>query len=101
MPGGHVNAVVRDPNKLDVFAVAGDGQVATAAWDQNVSQAAWRGWWPIAGGKAEPGSIVAAVARSPDRLDVWCAGTDGSLATAAWCQTVANGAWRGWWGVPN
>ena len=101
VPGGHVTAVVRDPNKLDVFTVAGDGQVATAAWDQNVSQAAWRGWWPIAGGKAEPGSTVAAVTRSPDRLDVWCAGTDGSLATAAWCQTVANGAWQGWWSVPN
>ena len=100
-PGGHVAAVTRDPNKLDVFAVAADGQVATAAWDQNVDGAAWRGWWTIAGGKSAPGSTVAAVARSPDRLDVWCARTDGSLATAAWCQTVATGAWQGWWGVPN
>ena len=101
VPGGHVIAVARDPNKLDVFAVDNDRRVMTAAWDQFVANGGWRGWWPIAGGVAEPGSHVEAVARAPDRLDVWCAGTDGSLATAAWCQTVANATWQGWWGVPN
>jgi hypothetical protein len=40
--------VSRDPNKLDVFVVGNDGQVYTAAWDHNVSQGKWRGWWKIA-----------------------------------------------------
>jgi hypothetical protein len=101
LPGGNVTVVSRDPNKLDVFAVAMSGEIATAAWDQNVDRAVWRGWWPVAGGVSLPGSAVAVVARAPDRLDVWCVGTDGSLATAAWAQEVANGAWQGWWPIPN
>jgi hypothetical protein len=100
-PGGFVTAVSRDPNKLDVFVVAGDGEVATAAWDQNVANGVWRGWWPIVEGRSAPGDMVSAVSRSPEKLDVFVAGTEGGLWTAAWDQNVANGAWRGWWSIPN
>ena len=46
-PGSAVAAVSRDPDKLDIFAVRNDGQMSTAAWDRNVENGAWRGWWRI------------------------------------------------------
>jgi len=44
---GTVSAVSRDPNKLDIFIVSTDGAIYAAAWDQNVANAEWRGWWRI------------------------------------------------------
>lgn len=96
---GAVTAVARDANKLDVFIVSTDGGVYTAAWDQNVSNAQWRGWWRIGNLVANPGSYVAAVARDPHKLDIFVAGKDGKTYTAAWDQNVASGQWRGWWNI--
>lgn len=98
-PGGTISAVARDPNKLDVFVVGTDGGIWTAAWDQNVGGAKWRGWWRILNGVAAPGSPVAAVAREPNKLDVFVIGTDGGIWTAAWDQNVAGAKWRGWWRI--
>jgi hypothetical protein len=39
--------VSRDANKFDVFVVGNDGRIYTAAWDQNIADAKWRGWWKI------------------------------------------------------
>ncbi|HEX7312955.1 MAG TPA: C1 family peptidase [Pyrinomonadaceae bacterium] len=97
--GGAVSAVSRDPNKLDIFVVSNDGGVYTAAWDQNVSNAQWRGWWRVPGLNAKPGSQVACVARDPNKLDIFVAGNDGKVYTAAWDQNVSNGQWRGWWNI--
>ena len=44
-PGAAVAAVARDPNKPDIFAAGNDGKTYTAAWDQFVAGAQWRGWW--------------------------------------------------------
>jgi hypothetical protein len=38
------------------------------------------------------------VARDPNKLDVFVAGTDGKTYTAAWDAAVAGG-WRGWWNI--
>jgi hypothetical protein len=96
-----VSAVSRDPNKLDVFAVDAGGTIITSAWDQNVANDQWRGWWPIVGGRAAPGAPVTAVARDPNKLDVFVVGLDGGVWTAAWDQNVAHGQWRGWWRIGN
>jgi hypothetical protein len=98
-PGGTVTAVSRHPNKLDIFLVSTDGGVYTAAWDQNVADGNWRGWWRIGTLTATPGAPVAAVARDTNKLDVFVAGTDGKTYTAAWDQNVADGQWRGWWNI--
>jgi hypothetical protein len=97
--GSPVSAVSRVPNKLDVFVVGKNGLIYTAAWDQNVSQGKWRGWWNIGGVKAPPGSVVSAVSRDPNKLDVFVVGNDGRIYTAAWDQLVAEGKWRGWWNI--
>jgi hypothetical protein len=91
--------VSRDPNKLDIFIVSTDGGVYTAAWDQNVANAQWRGWWRIGNLVATPGAPVAVVSRDPNKLDIFVAGSDGRTYTAAWDANVANGAWRGWWNI--
>ncbi len=97
--GGTISAVSRAPHKLDIFLVSNDGRVYTAAWDQNVAQGKWRGWWKIGNRKAIPGAPVGAVSRHPDKLDVFVAGANGKTYTAAWDQNVSSGKWRGWWNI--
>jgi hypothetical protein len=99
-PGSAISAVSRDPNKLDVFVVGNNGRIYTAAWDQNVSQGKWRGWWNIQEGKdCPPGAPVSAVSRDPNKLDVFVVGNNGRIYTAAWDQNVSQGKWRGWWNI--
>ncbi len=100
-PAGVVTAVSRRPHMLDIFHVSTDGRVYTAAWDHHVAGGKWRGWWPIGSVKANPGAPVGVVARDPDKLDVFVAGADGKVWTAAWDHHVADGKWRGWWHVQN
>ena len=98
---GKISAVSRDANKLDVFVVGGNGTVYTAAWDSNVKESEWRGWWPIEGVTAPPGSCVTAVSRAPNKLDVFVVANDGRIYTAAWDQNVSQGKWRGWWNIQD
>lgn len=99
--GGAVTAVSRTPNSLDVFIVSNDGGIYTAAWDQNIANAQWRGWSRIGAVTAKPGSLVTAVKRDANKLDIFVAGNDGKTYTAAWDSNVANGQWRGWWNILN
>jgi hypothetical protein len=95
--GAPVHAVVRGPDKLDIFATDVNGVVQTAAWDAAVP-GAWRGWWPILGGRAAPGAAVTAVTRSANKLDVFVVGLDGRVYTAAW-EPAFGSTWRGWWAI--
>ncbi len=97
--GAYISAVARSSQKLDIFVVGTDGGIYTAAWDAAVSNAAWRGWWRVAGGSAPLGAPVTAISRDPNKLDCFVVGNDGRVYTAAWDAAVANGAWRGWWPV--
>jgi hypothetical protein len=97
--GVPITAVARSVGQLDVFVIGTDRRIYTAAWDRNVANQAWRGWWPVAGGMAAHGSAVAVAARSPQHLDLAVVGLDGGLYTAAWEPTRANGTWRGWWRI--
>jgi hypothetical protein len=99
--GGQITSVSRAPEKLDIFLVSHDGGIYTAAWDANVANGQWRGWWRIGNGVAAPGAVVAAVARHPHKLDVFVIGTDNHIYTAAWDANVADGQWRGWWKILN
>ncbi len=99
IPGTHVSVTVRDPDKLDIFAVGEDGGIYTAAWDQYVDEGVWRGWWHIQDGIALCGTDVWAVTRAADKLDIFAVGLDGDVWTAAWHQDTADGAWQGWWSL--
>jgi len=92
-PGAPVYGVSRSANKLDVFVIGGDNVVYTAAWEPAFADG-WHGWWNLNGGKAAHGSIVTAVSRRPDFLDVFVIGQDGRAWSAAWSPGKK---WAGWW----
>jgi astacin (peptidase family M12A) len=97
--GGPVSMVARYGSQLDVFTLGTDNRVYTAAWNQNVANGAWQGWWVVGGLTVWPGAQVVATARASDKLDIFTVGGDGIVYTAAWDQNVSNGAWRGWWPI--
>lgn len=90
-----VGAISRSQDKLDIMVVRGDGSAITAAWQP--SDSSWRGWWPVANGRATPGIPVTAVSRSKDKLDIFMVGLDGRVWTAAW--QPGDTSWRGWWAI--
>ncbi|MEK1854293.1 MAG: hypothetical protein AAAC48_21120, partial [Phyllobacterium sp.] len=65
-----VTAVARKPGQLDIWVVAKDGKVWSAAWSE---ASGWSNWFSLdapPGGFAA-GAPVAAVARKPEQLDIW------------------------------
>jgi len=100
VPGATVSAVSRKLDQLDVFAVNLNGEVKTAAWAPGANSGKWGGWWRItdSNGKFAPGTPIAGVHRSPDHLDVFAVGLDGSVWSAAWGPQT-NHKWAGWWRV--
>lgn len=85
-PGGTVAAVARTADNLDVFWVAPDGAVRTQWWHAapGHSWADHRAFPIVPAGSAEPGSALAVVARTPDNLDVYWVGPDGSIRSQWW-----------------
>jgi len=92
-PGAPVSAVSRSANKLDIFVVGTDNTIYTAAWEPAFADG-WHGWWSLNGGKAAHGSLVTAVSRRPDFMDVFTIGLDGRAWSAAWSPGQP---WHGWW----
>jgi hypothetical protein len=90
----------RNPNQLDLFAVGQDRGIYAAAWNANVAGGVWQGWWRIGSLRAAPGSHLAAIARTPTKLDVFVIGEDGAMWWATWDAQVAGG-WRGWTRLPE
>ena len=89
----------RASQNLDTFLVSNDSNVYTAAWDHNIVDGEWRGWWRIKGLTAKLGAPVAAIARDANKLDIFSTGIDGKVYTAAWDHHTANGKWQGWWQI--
>jgi hypothetical protein len=93
-----ISVVARNPNHLDVFAVASDGRTMSNWWDNN---GGWTPWFQVAGGVASgggAGSPVTSVARVPGHLDLFTVGTDNRVYSCFWDQ--ASG-WSNWFTVGN
>jgi hypothetical protein len=81
---GSLAAVSTEPYHVSVFAIANaDGSVyhnAWFGWGKSPSSGRWKGWEPVAGGKAaaEPFAL-AATASDTHRVDVFVVGTDKSM----------------------
>jgi Neprosin len=94
---GPVTAVSRKPDIIDIFICGLDGTVYTSWWTD--ADAAWHAntndWESIGSGPfaalTKP-TRLAAVARSPNNLDVFVCGTDGEVYTTYWVdgRTWAN-----------
>jgi hypothetical protein len=95
--GAPVNAISRSADKLDIFVVANDGGVYTAAWEPAFADG-WHGWWKILNLQAAPGSYVSVVSRSKDKLDIFATDKLGKDVTAAWEPSFKD--WfHGWWQI--
>ena len=83
-------------NQLDVVVTGKDGRLWTAAWNQNVAQGKWQGWWTVTATAKEQGTAYPAlVSRTSTSLDVVYIDTAGEVSAAAWDQSIANAIWRG------
>jgi hypothetical protein len=85
-----VAAVARMPDRMDLFAVGGDGGVYHAAWG-----GVWGEWVRVGHRAFAEHTPVAAVARMPDRMDLFAVGEDSGVYSAAW-----NGVWDDWLRLP-
>lgn len=95
-----VTTISRDVNHLDLFVVGNDGAVYTASLFGFPSAPVWSLWAKIsATALADPESVVAAVARDPQHMNVFVIAKTGQVMTSQWDGTVANPVWSPWAGI--
>lgn len=99
VPGSVVCPVTRAPNIMDLFAIDKKGSVLNAWWTEG------KGWesvgdkYQTVGINFEPGAPMAAIARTPDRLNLFAMGRHGHIWTAHWgggqpWSSLPGGGWR-------
>jgi NTE family protein len=97
-PNKHICAVSCTSNRLDAFIVSQAGTILQATW-RPFSREGWEGWYQVVQGRSAPGSVMAATARHDGSIDLIVAGTDGSIFSAQWDQSIADSeGWPGWHG---
>src|SRR6201996_9566009 len=90
---GAVTAVARTPDHLDLFWVGPDGSVGSNWWDAGANNGRWNTAFEIAPAGSAAGAVTA-VARTPDHLDVFWVGLDGSVGSTWWDAGANNGHWN-------
>ncbi len=90
--GAPIAAVSRKPGQLDLFVCGNDGRVYTSWWTEGQDWSGINDNWRSIGGVFPPGARLAAVARTPDNLDVFICGNDGRVYTSWWS---AGADWSG------
>jgi hypothetical protein len=86
-PGSHVTTLSRRPGVIDLFVIGLDGRVYTSWWDNENWSGVNDSWRLLDWGGGTtflPGSKVAAIARTPDNLDIFAIGVDLKIYTARW-----------------
>ena len=83
------------PQHLDVFWV-GPGRVGVEqlVGDQNINDAKWNTPFEVAGPMLAEAGAVTAVARTPEHLDVFRVGRDGSVWSNWWDQNINDAKWN-------
>jgi hypothetical protein len=89
-PGQPITAVSHSAGQIDLFIVAQDGHVYTAA--QNPANA-WGGWWQIGNISVPLGAEVTAVSALQDSLDIFVVDTAGNIQTSHWDPATP---WTSW-----
>ncbi len=97
----------RNPDRLDIFVVGHDGGIYTSGRNTGGD---WEPWHPIGDPAAGhtvpaadedegiPNSVVSAVARDPDRLDIFVVGHNEGIYTTG---QDAGGDWEPWQSIGN
>lgn len=92
-PGSKVTAVARSADNLDIFVVGKDGKVYMSYWYTGGDWSGINNDWAALGGDFPTGTEIAAVSRSPDNIDLFAVGADGSVYTSYW---YTGGDWSQW-----
>src|SRR5271166_1406914 len=95
-PGERIGAVSRSPDTLDVFEADKYGGIDWAGWGN--PSPVWQGWDTMTNHQAFSIGPVSAVSRSTDKFDIFVAGDDGQVWTAAYEPALGL---RGWWPLPG
>ena len=90
--GAPLSATSRSANNLDVFVTGNDGRVYTSWWYAGSDWSGINNNWRSLGGFFPAGAPVAAVARTPNNLDLFITGNDGRVYTSWW---YAGSDWSG------
>ncbi len=92
-------AVSHTPNRLDIFVVGHNGGIYTSG---QTNGGAWEAWHPVgnpdAGENVPTNSVVSAVSRTGNRIDIFLVGHNGGIYTSG--QTNG-GVWEGWHPIGN
>ncbi len=95
----YVWPVSRNPERIDIFVIGNNGGIYTSG---QTNGGAWEGWHPVgnpgAGENVPTNSVVSAVARAANRLDIFVVGHNGGIYTSG--QTNG-GAWESWHPIGN
>jgi hypothetical protein len=89
-----IATICRNPEQMDIFAVADDQRVYSVWWSGNP----WREWFRI-GSRELPrfpqNTPIATICRNPNQMDIFAVGEDGGVYSAWW-----NGnPWREWFRI--
>jgi hypothetical protein len=83
------------PDRLDVFAIDGEGFLWTKVWDPSI-QSHWIEWKKIVVAGTEPlGSNPAAVSWGPNRIDVFTRAAADPTKTPVGLRTIEHLTWDG------
>ncbi|GAA0929800.1 hypothetical protein [Virgisporangium aurantiacum] len=96
--GRNIAATTRSDGNLDLFTVGSDGIVYTTWWYAGHDWGAIAGDWRPIGGFFPPGAPIAAIAKSPNSIDLFVVGNDGRVYTSWWYEgsdwSGLNNNWR-------
>ncbi|MFT3945199.1 MAG: hypothetical protein QM705_15450 [Ancrocorticia sp.] len=91
----------RSPNDINLFVIDTKGNVCHAWWYPEQGWSCVGGQWQVLGRNAGAGAPIAAIARTPDHLDVFLTGTNGVVYTSNWASgrdwsslTSHNNSWE-------
>ena len=91
-PQSVVTAIAREPHQIDLFVVGHDGAVYSTWWNPADGWELNHNWFRIGAPidfTVPTGSVVSAVSRYPDHMDLFVVGHDGGVHTIWW--NPANG----------
>lgn len=97
-PASPVTAVARKPEQIDLFICGTNGIVESTGWSLD---AGWRSWFKIMNNFSPTFPLntqIAAIARTPDNLDIFGVLNASFVDTSAWSPDTG---WIGWFPIHN
>ena len=93
-PGSVVTAIARKSDQIDLFVVGNDGGIYSTWWNPSDGWEGNHNWFRIGQPQhnVPPGSVVTAIARNPDQIDLFVVGHNGGIYSTWWNP---NDGWEG------